>query len=69
MTARRVRLIPWMFAAAMVLLALAAIYLWWRGGMWEEGEMPTHGMIRTVIGAVVAAIAVTVVPLVRKLSR
>ena len=69
MTVRHGRLIAWALAAAMALLALAALYLWWRGGMWDWGEMPTHGMIQTVIGATVAVLAIAVVPLVRKLSR
>lgn len=27
------------------LTASGSVFLWWRGGMWVNGEMPTHGMI------------------------
>ena len=36
--------------AAMVVLALAAVFTWWRGGMWIDGEMPTYGMQLTLLG-------------------
>ena len=33
------------------LIIAAALFAWWRGGMWANGEMPTHGMIPAVAAA------------------
>ena len=38
------------FIMAMLSLSVASVYLWWRGGMWTKGEMPTHGMQLTLLG-------------------
>ncbi len=34
------RLLP----AGPALVLAAALILWWRGGLWVYGELPTHGM-------------------------
>lgn len=41
----------WAFAGLQLLLAMAGVYFWVRGGMWSQGEMPTHGMVRVLAGA------------------
>ncbi len=33
------------------LAAQAALLLWWRGGMWDHGEMPTKGLALALSGA------------------
>lgn len=35
-------------AVAAVAVFLTAIALWWTGGTWENGAMPTNGMITVV---------------------
>lgn len=45
-----------LFLAALAALAAATLFLWWRDGMWPEGEMPVRGVVRTT-GACLAAAA------------
>jgi len=36
--------------------AAGALFVWWRGGMWSNGELPTHGMAASVGLALAAAL-------------
>lgn len=46
---RRFLRIFWrVYPAALASMAVAALYFWWRDGMWWYGELPTHGMLLTV---------------------
>ncbi len=44
------------YIAFLITLMLLPPYLWWRGGMWDQGELPTHGMVHATGGAIVALV-------------
>lgn len=47
--------VVWRLVALLcVALIVGALFVWWRGGMWSQGALPTHGMTPTVISAGVA---------------
>ena len=32
-----------LLAVASLVISLGALFLWWQGGMWSNGALPTHG--------------------------
>lgn len=44
-----------LYPAGLAALALFALVLWWRDGMWWYGALPTHGM-QLVVGFALAAL-------------
>jgi len=47
-------------------IALAALFLWWRGGMWAQGELPTHGMIHAILGSALALLFYGIARILRR---
>ncbi|HEB79669.1 MAG TPA: hypothetical protein ENI79_04260 [Rhodospirillales bacterium] len=53
-TPRKKNPLYWAFIGLQLLLAAAGVYFWIRGGMWTQGEMPTHGVKHVLAGAVLS---------------
>jgi hypothetical protein len=47
-TTRLPRLLWQLYPWFLVGLAALALALWWRGGRWEQGELPTSAMLQTL---------------------
>lgn len=39
-----------LYPAFLVLLPVAALWIWFDGGMWANGALPTHGLLHVLAG-------------------
>lgn len=53
----------------LIVLPTLAAWLWWDDGMWSNGALPTHGIIQTVAGCVLALVLFGVVRMVDRHKR
>jgi hypothetical protein len=67
-TVKLLRLLWQLYPWALVGLAAVALALWWRGGRWEQGELPTSAMLQTLALAAAGLILYGLACLFRRLS-
>lgn len=45
-----------LWLATMVIIPFLASWIWWEGGMWSYGALPTHVFFQVVAGCVLSLI-------------